>query len=196
MSTTEGVKTALGGSERLIGSFMGLCAYACACACAHGHGQREGVRGRRTGERTAGQQETRTAGTAVQGTAGGQEGRTAGDSDGQETGRQGTRGQGQQETGTGGRRTAEREDSRTGGLKEDFHSHSHAVVVTSPLKQRRPTTLAAGLLVVLVQEEGDLSHKWSPSLHSGTCSGLMRTYLTHFLSGFSGSGAVLFEKWL
>ena len=29
-------------------------------------GQREGVRGRRTGERTAGQQETRTAGTAVQ----------------------------------------------------------------------------------------------------------------------------------
>ena len=85
---------------------------------------------------------------------------------------------------------------QNGRTKEDFHSHSHVVVVTSPLKQRRPTTLAAGLLVVLVQEEGDLSHKWSPSLHSGTCSGLMRTYLTHFLSGFSGSGAVLFEKWL
>ena len=46
-------------------------------------GQCEGVRGRRTGERTAGQQETRTAGTAVQGTAGGREDRTAGDSDGQ-----------------------------------------------------------------------------------------------------------------
>ena len=42
---------------------MGLCAYACACACACAHmvtdsGQREGVRGRRTGERTAGQRET------------------------------------------------------------------------------------------------------------------------------------------
>ena len=85
---------------------------------------------------------------------------------------------------------------QNGRTKEDFHSHSHAVVVISPLKQRRPTTLAAGLLVVLVQEEGDLSHKWSPSLHSGTCSGLMRTYLTHFLSGFGDSGAVLFEKWL
>lgn len=143
-------------------------------------GQREGVRGRRTGERTAGQQETRTAGTAVQGTAGGQEDRTAGDSDGQ-----GDRERGQEAGG-----------QQNGRTKEDFHSHSHAVVVTSPLKQRRPTTLAAGLLVVLVQEEGDLSHKWSPSLHSGTCSGLMRTYLTHFLSGFSGSGAVLFEKWL
>ena len=93
-----------------------------------------------------------------------------------------------QERGAGGQ--------QNGRTKEDFHSHSHAVVVTSPLKQRRPTTLAAGLLVVLVQEEGDLSHKWSPSLHSGTCSGLMRTYLTHFLSGFGGSGAVLFEKWL
>ena len=60
-------------------------------------GQREGVRGHRTGERTAGQQETRTAGTAVQGTGDGQEGRTAGDGDGQETR-------------TGGRRTEERED--------------------------------------------------------------------------------------
>ena len=63
MSTAEGVKSALRGSEGLRGSIMGLCAYVCACACAHGHGQREGVRGRRTGERTAGQQETRTAGT-------------------------------------------------------------------------------------------------------------------------------------
>ena len=105
------------------------------------------------------------------------------------------------ETGNTGTETAgqERERESTGGqqngrTKEDFRSHSHAVVVTSPLKQRRPTTLAAGLLVVLIQEEGDLSHKWSPSLNSGTCSGLMRTYLTHFLSGFSGSGAVLFEK--
>lgn len=63
-------------------------------------GQREGVRGHRTGERTAGQHETRTAGTVVQGTAGGQEDRTAGDSDGQgdrERGH-GTRGQ---ETGEG-----------------------------------------------------------------------------------------------
>ena len=81
-------------------------------------GQHEGVRGRRTGERTAGQQETGTAGTAVQGTAGGQEDRTAGDSDGQE---ERTRNTG---TGTAGqeagdsertttrdyRRTAERED--------------------------------------------------------------------------------------
>ncbi len=116
-------------------------------------GQREGVRGRRTGERTAGQE------------------RGAGEDN--DTGLQ-----------------------QNGRTKEDFHSHSRAVVVTSPLKQRRPTTLAAGLLVVLVQEEGDLSHKWSPSLHSGTCSGLMRTYLTHFLSGFGGSGVVLFEKWL
>ena len=60
-------------------------------------GQREGVRGHRTGERTAGQQETRTAGTAVQGTAGGREDRTAGYSDGQERGRRGTWGQGQQD---------------------------------------------------------------------------------------------------
>lgn len=118
-------------------------------------GQREGVRGRRTGERTAGQQDRN------------------GERECESTGLQ-----------------------QNGRTKEDFHSHSHAVVFISPLKQRRPTTLAAGLLVVLVQEEGDLSHKWSPSLHSGTCSGLMRTYLTHFLSGFSGSGAVLFEKWL
>ena len=153
-------------------------------------GQREGVRGRRTGERTAGQHETRTVGTAVQGTAGGQEDRTAGDGDGQGDRDRDSR------TGDRERETARQEDSRTGGLNRTFLSHSHVVVVTSPLKQRRPTTLAAGLLVVLVQEEGDLSHKWSPSLHSGTCSGLMRTYLTHFLSGFSGSGAVLFEKWL
>ena len=89
---------------------MGLCAYVCACAWARmvtDSGQREGVRGRRTGERTAGQQETRTAGTAVQGTAGGQEDRTAGDSDGQETGRQGTRGQRQQDR---ERETVRRED--------------------------------------------------------------------------------------
>ena len=65
--------------------------------------QREGVRGRRTGERTAGQQETRTAGTAVQGTAGGQEDRTAGDSDGQ-----GDRERGQEAGGQQNGRTKER----------------------------------------------------------------------------------------
>lgn len=143
-----------------------------------------------------GQQDRRRHGQreqAVQGTAGGQEGRTAGDGDGQ--------GDREREDTEHGDRDSRTGDSETGGqqngrTKEDFLSNSHAVVVTSPLKQRRPTTLAAGLLVVLVQEEGDLSHKWSPSLHSGTCSGLMRTYLTHFLSGFGGSGAVLFEKWL
>ena len=68
-----------------------------------------GVRGHRTGERTAGQQETRTAGTAVQGTAGGQEDRTAGDSDGQGDSMTGDR---ERE-----RETVRREDSRTGGLK-------------------------------------------------------------------------------
>lgn len=162
-------------------------------------GQREGVRGRRTGERTAGQQDSRRHGQRerlYRGTAGGQEDRTAGDSDGQgDRERERTRNTG---TGTAGQETGGQQHGTTAeqGTKEDFHSHSHAVVVTSPLKQRRPTTLAAGLSVVLVQEEGDLSHKWSPSLHSGTCSGLMRTYLTHFLSGFGGSGAVLFEKWL
>ena len=152
-------------------------------------GQREGVRGRRTGERTAGQQETGQ--NRNRWYRGQQEGRRTGQREtvtDRETGRQGTRGQRQQDSKTGGQ--------QNGRTKEDFHSNSHAVVVTSPLKQRRPTTLAAGLLVVLIQEEGDLSHKRSPSLHSGTCSGLMRTYLTHFLSGFSGSGAVLFEKWL
>ena len=74
-------------------------------------GQREGVRGRRTGERTAGQQETRTAGTAVQGTAGGREDRTVGDRDGQGQGeRTWNTGTG---TGTAGQQhgtTAERED--------------------------------------------------------------------------------------
>ena len=72
-------------------------------------GQREGVRGHRTGERTAGQQETRTAGTAVQGTGDGQEGKTAGDSDGQGDGERGhgTRGQRQQDR---ERETMRRED--------------------------------------------------------------------------------------
>ena len=96
---------------------MGLCAYVCACACAHmvtDSGHCDGVGGLRTAERTAGQQETRTAGTAVQGTSGGREDRTAGDGNGQETGRQGTRGQGQQDR-SGSVRG--REDSRTGGLK-------------------------------------------------------------------------------
>ena len=178
---------------------MGLCAYACACACAHGHGQRalwrrERAQDGRTDSRTTGDTDSGNGCTGDSRRAGG---RTAGDSDGQGDGErgQGTQGQGQQDSGTGAG-DSETGLQQNGRTKEDFHSHSHAVVVTSPLKQRRPTTLAAGLLVVLVQEEGDLSHKWSPSLHSGTYSGLMRTYLTHFLSGFIGSGAVLFEKWL
>ena len=55
-------------------------------------GQREGVRGCRTGERTAGQQDSRRHGQreqVVQGTAGGREDRTAGDSEtgGQQNGR-------------------------------------------------------------------------------------------------------------
>lgn len=77
-------------------------------------GQREGVRGCRTGERTAGQQETRTAGTAVQGTGDGQEGRTAGDSDGQGDREHGDR---DSRTGDGRTGTRTRDYSRTGGLK-------------------------------------------------------------------------------
>ena len=152
-------------------------------------GQREGVRGRRTGERTAGQAGDRT----------GQKQVVQGTGEGRRTGRREAmtdRGQGDRDGRTGAGEDNDTGLQQNGRTKEGFLSHSHAVVVTSPLKQRRPTTFAAGLLVVLVQEEGDLSHKWSPSLHSGTCSGLMRTYLTHFLSGFGGSGAVLFEKWL
>ena len=82
-------------------------------------GQREGVRGRRTGERTAGQQETGQDRNRWY--RGQQEGRTAGDSDGQgdrERGH-GTRGQGQQDRrqGTGAGEDRRQEDSRTGGLK-------------------------------------------------------------------------------
>ena len=73
-------------------------------------GQREGVRGHRTGERTAGQQETRTAGTGFTGDS-----RRAGQREtvtDRETGREDTRtGTAGQETGSGDReRTAERED--------------------------------------------------------------------------------------
>lgn len=159
-------------------------------------GQREGVRGRRTGGQDSGTAGDRAGQErAVQGTAGGRRTGQRETVTDRETGREDTE-HGDRDSRTGAGEDNDTGQQQNGRTKEDFHSHSHAVVVISPLKQRRPTTLAAGLLVVLVQEEGDLSHKWSPSLHSGTCSGLMRIYLTHFLSGFSGSGAVLFEKWL
>ena len=161
-------------------------------ARAHGHG-RDSVRAWEGAGQENGQQDSRRHGQRERLYMGQQEGRRTGQREtvtDRETGRQGQQDRRREDRNTD---TGLQQNGRT---KEDFHSHSHAVVVTSPLKQRRPTTLAAGLLVVLVQEEGDLSHKWSPSLHSGTYSGLMRTYLTHFLSGFGGSGAVLFEKWL
>lgn len=94
---------------------MGLCVYACACACAHmvtDSGQREGVRGHRTGERTAGQQETGQDRNRRY--RGQQEDRTAGDSDGQGDRERGTETAGQERE---RERTATRDYSRTGGLK-------------------------------------------------------------------------------
>lgn len=89
--------------------------------------------GRETGERDTGQQEARQDRNGQYRTAGG-----------------GTGGQDRmtvdRETDSG---SMGEEDRETGGLKRDFHSHSHGLGVHSPLKQRRPTTLAAGLLIVL-----------------------------------------------
>ena len=82
-------------------------------------GQREGVEGLKTGERTAGQQETRTVGTGFTGDRRTAEGRRTGQREtvtDRETGT-GTRGQGQQDRRQGAGEDRRQEDSRTGGLK-------------------------------------------------------------------------------